>query len=219
MKNRAAQALAAILAIIALSGMCFGGALPFAGTVGTPKDRVEAVGTATAIAPAIVPTVRYNEVVLPTQQAVEANEITETIERKYKNARQWDDFIALCKKAFVGGLTIFAAIAQASGAGALIGAVLCYIVERVKRARFYEPVQSLDPYGAYLFPRTGMATQMLHSGTWSIVTEHPADVQGGALLVEARIDKGSARYRFTPRMERDPVTIDAWKEHGRYQGA
>lgn len=207
MKLRNGPVILLVLAVFAVIGVVCN---TTGKVVEIPDELAGAAATRTAIAPAIVPTMRYNEYVLPTQQAEEANQISATVQRQYENARSWSDFMTKCKRVALGALTIFSAIATASGAGTLIGAVVCYIVERAKKAKAYEPVQELNPYGAYLFPRQKTATQMLTSGTWSITTERPADVQGGALLVEAKIGDKMARYKFTPRNERHPVTIDAW---------
>lgn len=208
MKNAKNIAIA-LLAIgtLAIVGQMCGAIGSVSETVQTmPDELAGAAATRTAIAPAIVPTVRYNEVVLPTQQAEEANQITATVKRRYENARQWDDFKATCKKIAVGTLTISTAIAVASGAGALVGAILCYIIERVKRAKDYEPVQKL-PMGAILYPRKQIAANTLTGASWKITTEYPASIDHGTLLIEART---GPRFRVAGRNgERHPIVLEA----------
>jgi len=171
-----------------------------------PRIYVEAHATATAIAPAIVPTVRYNEVVLPTRQAEEANQITATVRRQYENARAWNNFVTICKKIVLGALVISSAVAVAGGTGVLIGAFLCYIIERAKRAHAYEPIQVL-PDRALYYPRHHMLTDPRTGMTWEVTTHRPACVTHGTILVERQIGPG-ARFRLG-NGERHPQMIEA----------
>lgn len=174
-----------------------------------PNKFAEAEGTRAAIAPAIVPTVRYNEFVLPTQQAEEANQITATMARRYENARSWSNFVTKCKQVALGALTIFSAIAIASGTGALVGAVVCYVVERTKKARAYEPVQ-IVPGKPLVFPKWKMLVDPRTGLVIPYTTKHQASVEHGTLLIEAGNGKARARFRFAPRQaERHPAMIEA----------
>lgn len=208
MKN--AKNIAIILLAIgalAIVGQMCGAIGSVSETVQTmPDELAGAAATRTAIAPALVPTVRYNEVVLPTRQAEEANQITATVKQQYENARQWNNFTATCKKIVIGTLTISGAIAMASGAGALIGAILCYIIERAKQARDYEAVQVL-PDKALYYPRLQMLTDPRTGMTWEITTYRPACITQGTILVERQIGPG-ARFKLG-NGERHPQMIEA----------
>jgi hypothetical protein len=82
MKNVPAKLLA-IIAVIAFTGACIT-AITQAPAL-DPGAYVEAHATATAIAPALYPTVRYNEEVLPALQDTERKEATSTT----GNAAKW----------------------------------------------------------------------------------------------------------------------------------
>ena len=198
-QNQGPIILLSLIAIAIAGIICNVSSCSVSKTIGDfPDELAGAAATRTAIAPAIVPTVRYNEVVLPTQQAEEANQITETTRRKYENKRNWDDSWFECKRVVVKGATILANIGMASLAGAIVGAALCYIIERVKRMLAYEPIQVVQSK-PFLVPQWKMLVEPRTGLAIPYTTEHEASVEHGTLLIEARTGKKQARWRITPR--------------------
>jgi hypothetical protein len=213
MKLRQGPVILLILLVFALIGVVCNTTGSISRTVREMPDEIAgAEATRAAIEPGIVPTVRYNEHVLPTQQAEEANQITETMTHKYQNARHWNDFATQCKRVVIGALTIFSAIATASLTGAVVGAVVFYLVERYKRARAYEPVQVVQSK-PFLVPQWRMLVEPRTGLMIPYTTEHEASIDHGTLLIEARTGKRRARWRITPRQsERHPEMIEALKQ-------
>lgn len=194
-KNLPSKLLAAIGVLFTCGVLLTGASLPFSIVARdySPRNQVAATADAEAIPLVLEPTRTWQKDVMPTQQAVEADEIGKTTRNEYKNKRTASD-AWLWFRIGVGGL-------------ALCGAamfVACAAVERAKRAAEYEPYQVLPNKPLY-FPRRARATHALTTATWSLTTDHPADVQHGTLLIEGR---AGARYRVTGRDRRLPVVVE-----------
>ena len=122
-KNLSAKLLLGVGIIAAMGAICTGSALPFAATAGewSPGAQVEANATATAIAPAIYPTLQYNENVLPELQRVEREEISATT----RNAQAWrrnvDQAVGVAKIVAVGSFAL-ACVGVGVGVGGFAGA-------------------------------------------------------------------------------------------------
>lgn len=207
-KNWPAKLLLTVGVLACASAMCGGlGAgvtAPVAGVVEewSPGKMVEANATATAIAPALEPTRMYLVHVLPTEQAAEAQEIVETTQRRYANARTASN-AWLWLRIGVGGIAL--------------GGVLVFVgsasVERVKRAVEYEPVQVLPDRALYL-PRRSMSTDPRTGRQTDITTEHKAldDPMHGRLLLETKTGGKFALFNG----QRHPRTQKRWDTIGRY---
>lgn len=193
-KNLAAKLLLCIGGIAACAAMTTGAAMPFASVARdySPRNQVAAAATATAIPLVNEPTRTYQEQVLPTLQAVEAQEIVATTHQRYENKRT----ASTAWLWFRIGL-----------ACVLFGAVVVYAarwsVIWIKQAVEHEPYQVLPDKPLY-FPRRAQVTHTLTGASWSMLTEHAADTQHGQLLVQGR-DK--RRYRFAGRAQRMPDRV------------
>ena len=205
-KNLAAKLLLCIGVIAACGAMTTGAAMPFASVARdySPDNQVKAAGTATAIAPALAPTRTYQERVLPTQQAVEAQEIVSTTRQRYENKRT----ASTAWLRFRIGVAVVA-----------LGAVVVYAarwsVIWIKQAMEHEPYQVLPGQPLY-FPRRAQVTHTLTGASWSMLTEHAADAQHGQLLVQGR-DK--RRYRFAGRAQRMPDRVQVLAGDAQLLGA
>jgi len=200
-QNLPAKLLAVVGILFACGAVATGAMLPVANVARdySPRSIVEANATATAAPVALEPTRTYQERVLPIQQAVEAQEIVETTQTQYANARTASDVWLWMRAA--------GAIIMMCGVLVFVGSAS---VERIKRAREYEPIQVLPNKPLY-FPRRAHITHPLTGATWSVALGSGADVQHGTLLIESG---AGARFRVTGRNEArhpewQPVVVDA----------
>lgn len=197
-KNLPFKLLSIVAILFALGAMCGGATLPLSNVARdySPQSRVEANATATAAPVALAPTRTYQERVMPTLQAVEAQEIVATTERRYENARA-------ASTAWLW-LRIGAGLVALAGVAVYVG---CASVERAKRAVEYEPFQVLPDKPLY-FPRRVLIAHTSTMASISLLTEHTADVDHGTLLIDSG---ASARYRITPGRGRRvslPVVVE-----------
>jgi len=176
----------AFLAIIGI--MCGGVSLPFANTVTewSPGAQVAANATATAIAPAVYPTVSYNETVLPQIQAEEAAQAVQTV----SNSETWRRNVNTVKS--IATISVFSSIAlgimiASVGIGAGIGTVAAAVGTQRMRYAMLPPTRQLAE-GPHV-TRNGI-THTVTGAVWRI------DAPQDAIPDHARL--ASATYEAVP---------------------
>lgn len=185
MKNLPAKLLVAVGALAFIGAICTSTAAPFAGTVEewSPENQVAAQATATAIAPEIEPTRQYIERVLPTQQAVEAQEIEQTTRNAYDWQRKTTAAGSIVKMMVLGAFGV-ACVGVGVGVGGFASA------KGIKEARqaMLPPTRQLAE-GPHV-TAFGTITHTATGGTWRI------DAPSDALPEHARLV--SPTYKAIP---------------------
>lgn len=182
-------ALVAIVILLALMMQCNSAVVEW-----SPEHQASADATATAIAPCIEVTRQYMERVLPTVQAAEAAQAEADIVAKQAARRAWS---GMWQSVWATG-RIVAMAALVVSFGTFLVAVGCYVWERAKQARVYEPVQLYSRDKVLYLPERHRLADPMTGRTWDVMTFYPADVEHGRILIDWKAAGKSARYSIGP---------------------
>lgn len=153
-----------------------------------PVRYTEARATETAIAPAVHPTEQYNEIVLPTQQAVEAQEIVEMTRNRYEQIRKFDKAKGAARVVVTWSVA-FAIVVSTLGVGVGVGGFAgARGVREIRQAALPMTRQLVE--GPHITEH-GTITHTATGATWQI------DAPGDAQPEHARLV--SATYQAMPQ--------------------
>lgn len=212
-KNLPAKLLLLVGGIAALGAMCSGGALPFAATIGewSPGAQVEADAAEAAIEPALYPTVRYNEEVLPELQDIERDEIAETTRNKQAAQRNVDKAQGVASIAMTGAFAFGVVLASAGvgvGIGGMAGArgVRAMREARLPMTRQLTEGPHVTEYGTLIHTVTGAVVALdapqdarldhghLIAGSYATT---PAGMLGQILEIQREMQRDGEQRRLT----------------------